>query len=112
VAVTPEDPKARDAAEGEVDPDRLLPGEDPDTPNAEDASHWLDVYTQLLQGKTAILAALNERLAKIAEDAARQELADTDVVTLDRELSRIHRRLDFWSRRRDELEAAAAEPGG
>ena len=40
--------EARDAALAAVDEDRLLDGEDPDTPHAEDERRWLAVYTELL----------------------------------------------------------------
>lgn len=103
--MTPEDTEAQKAAEAEVDAQRLLPDENPESRDPDDAVHWLDVYTQLLQGKAAILTSLTERLAKIPEEAAREELAKTDVVTLDREVKRIQGRIDFWTTRRSELEA-------
>jgi hypothetical protein len=95
------------AAERAVDESRLLPGENPESAYLDDAVHWIAVYAELLQGKSAMLAALSDRLAQGREEGARQELGATDVIVLTRELDRLQARLDFWSKRRLEL-----EPGG
>ena len=89
-----------------TDRDRLLPGEDPDTRHLDDADHWLAVYTELLQTKAALLAALNERLAQTEKREAREEVGATDAVLLQRELVRFHERLDFWKGRKAELGAS------
>ncbi|MGA8014447.1 MAG: hypothetical protein WCB85_00820 [Candidatus Dormiibacterota bacterium] len=94
-----------------MDADRLLPGEDPQTPYLDDALHWYSVYTEMLQGKAAMLAALAERLTQMHEDEARGELGDTDAILLDRELKRFQRRIDFWSNRRLELQGPP-QPSG
>lgn len=83
-----------------ADPDRLLDGEDPESVDPDDVAHWIAVYTELLQAKASMLAALNERLAVTTEPDARHEIAATDVVVLERELQRFQRRLDFWRERR------------
>ncbi len=100
----PEDPDVEKAADDAVDGDRLMPGEDPETPYLDDALHWHAVYTEMLQGKAAMLAALTDRLARMREDEARGELGDTDVVLLEKELKRFQRRIDFWTNRRIELQ--------
>jgi hypothetical protein len=89
-----------------VDGNRLLRGEDPSTPYLEDAVHWVSVYTELLQGKSAMLASLADRLARMQEEEARSEIGDTDVSILAREVNRFQDRVDFWTRRRNELAAA------
>ncbi len=98
------DEEAQRAAEQAVDEDRLLPGEDPQSSYVDDALHWSAVYAELLQGKSAMLAALIDRVAQAREDIARQELGETDVVVLRHELQRLQTRLDFWAKRRLELE--------
>lgn len=83
--------------------DALLPGEDPDSDHADDADHWLRVYTELMQTKAAMLAALSRRLAETRSEAARKELGDTDAAMLQAEVERFQRRLDFWKQRRAAL---------
>jgi hypothetical protein len=90
--------------EGDVtNDDRLLPGENPSTRQPDDADHWLAVYTELLQAKAAMLVALNERLASMKEDAARQEIGATDARLLESELARFQKRIDFWRDRKARL---------
>ena len=86
-----------------------MPGEDPETLHLDDAAHWHSVYTEMLQGKAAMLAALTDRLARMQEDEARGELGQTDVVLLEGELSRFQRRIDFWTKRRIELDEHSPE---
>jgi hypothetical protein len=88
-----------------VNPQRLLDGENPETSYLEDADHWLSVYTELLQTKAAMVAALNERLTRTTEELARREMGDTDVVVLEQELQRFQSRIDFWKQRKVELES-------
>lgn len=97
-----------DAAGKQVEADRLLAGEDPETHYLDDAVHWLAVYRELLQGKATILTGLTERLAQMHEDEARHELGETDVVVLQHETARIQSRIDFWTKRRGELEGEEA----
>lgn len=82
---------------------RLLPGENPGTRFEDDADHWLAVYTELLQAKAALLAALAERLTKMTDDAARAEVGATDAPLMEEELTRFQSRIDFWKRRKSEL---------
>lgn len=102
------DKEAKDSANKAVDGDRLLPGEDPKTPHVDDAVHWLSVYTELLQAKAAMLAALSQRLSQMKENEAQLEVGKTDVVVLERELARFQGRLDFWKARKTELESSDA----
>ena len=83
--------------------DRLLPGENPRSQQPEDADHWLAVYTELLQAKAAMLAALNERLTLMQQEVARHEIGETDAPLLEKELARFQGRIDFWLKRKTEL---------
>ena len=98
-------PKEGNEEADAVDPARLLPGENPRSRQPEDADHWLGVYTELLQAKAAMLAALNVRLVQMKEEAARQEIGGTDAPLLEQELKRFQRRIDFWKERKAELQA-------
>jgi hypothetical protein len=93
------------AAEG-ADPDRLLDGEDPETLQVHDADHWIRVYQDLLAFKRQLLATANEIVPDMA-DAARDEVAKTDITAIDAEASKFQRRLQYWQLRRDELAARA-----
>lgn len=83
--------------------DALLPGEDPTSQAADDADHWLTVYSELMQTKAAMLSALSRRLALTTSEAARRELGETDAAMLQAEVERFQRRLDFWKARQAEL---------
>ncbi len=99
--MSPADPRDRKAAEDQVDPDRLLEGEDPNSPQPEDARHWVETYRELLGVKERLLGTA---MAQPLEESATREVASTDLVTLRAEHARFKRRLEFWKRRAAELE--------
>lgn len=95
--------EAAELAREQTDPDRLMEGEEIDTPHPEDARHWLGVYQELYAFKQDLLTKLRTRLAGMANGVAREEaLADERLLVL--ELERFRRRGDFWRRRLQELE--------
>ena len=94
---------ARKAVET-VDPDRLLDGEDPQTPYVDDAQHWIEVYRELLDFKDRVLETADQELAQMGPQA-RFEVRDTDLVVLKAEKDRLRRRFDFWRDRHQELAA-------
>lgn len=91
------------AAREAVDPDRLLEGEDPETPHQEEASHWIETYTELLTFKERAVATAHHGLADMPLKDARVEAVRTDLAVLEAERDRLRRRLDFWKRRHLEL---------
>jgi hypothetical protein len=93
---------AEAAAEQTVDSDRLLPGEDVNTPYVDDAEHWIKVYGELLELKRRMIGELTRQVANMTE-TARREAQDTDLVVMHVEAERFARRLGFWRRRLDEL---------
>jgi hypothetical protein len=97
--------EAHEAADRLVDAERLLPEENPETRDPDDAAHWLSVYSDMLQNKAAMLAALTERLSQQTEEDARREVRRTDAVVLERELKWLQSRVDFWQARIRELGA-------
>jgi len=93
------------AAQAAVDPDRLLEGEDPDTPHPEEARHWIEAYTELLTFKERAVATAHQSLAEMPEVGILLEATRTDFVVLEAERDRLRRRLEFWKRRHLDLTA-------
>ena len=85
----------------EGDGERLLAGEDPNTPYRDDAMHWTGVYSELVGFKNDLLTRLNQD-RQLLSDAARTEL-ERDENLLRVELERLKLRLSFWEARREEL---------
>ena len=81
------------------DPDRLLPGEDPDSTHPDDAEHWIEVYRELLQYKDRLLAVTRATLSQLPEEPARREVVETDRALITAERERFVRRLGFWDGR-------------
>src|SRR6202035_869946 len=96
------DEGAQEAANKAADEDRLLEGEEPDTPYLEDATHWVTVYSELLAVKRELVSVSEDRLPDVSTEA-RRELATTDLVVLDAEMKRFSRRLAYWRERCVEL---------
>lgn len=84
-----------EAGKKAVDEDRLLEGENPNTPYLDDATHWVTVYTELLGVKRELVGVTEAHLPEMPA-AARKEVASTDLVVLDEEMKRFSRRLEFW----------------
>ena len=87
-----------DVARDAVDPDRLLPGEDPDQARPGDADHWIQVYGELRTTKLHLLNELRTRVAGLGPSAA-TELEGIDEVILQLQVDRFERRLAFWTDR-------------
>ena len=85
-----------------TDPDRLLPGEDPHSPQLEDASHWIRVYSELCTAKAAMIENL-VRLLESRSPETREELEQVDLYMLQEQMRRFQRRLTFWNQRQLEL---------
>lgn len=95
----PAEKEGLEAAHKAVDPDRLLPNENPDTTFAEDAEHWISVYEELLQYKDRLLAVTEATLVQLDQAPAGREVAETDRTVLNAERDRFLRRIQFWQRR-------------
>ncbi len=94
------------AALEQVEPDRLLAGEDEATRHLDDAVHWVKVYSELLEFKRAVLATTEEHVASMDPDAG-IEVQKTDLKALHAEALRFERRLIFWKTRTVALEGGA-----
>ena len=81
----------------------MLGGEDPRTPRADEARHWISVYTELVRFREQMLADSHEEIAGIHELRSRSELTRTLVAWSSRHLDALRKRLDFWRRRHLQL---------
>lgn len=78
--------------------DRMQPGEDPDSSLPEDATHWSEVYHELIRFKTELLAEVVRKIEADPEPAVRDELTH-DRGVLQSELERLVLHHTFWSQR-------------
>jgi hypothetical protein len=85
----------------EADQERLLTGEDPNSPYPEDASHWAGVYAELVGFKNDLLERLSEDRKLLSEAAGAELERDENLLRL--ELTRLQLRLSFWQTRKEEL---------
>jgi hypothetical protein len=100
---TPSDEKA---ALEQVEPDRLLDGEDEDSQHLDDAEHWVKVYAELLEFKRSVLATTEEHVGTMDADAS-LEVQKTDLQALHAEELRFERRLVYWRGRVSALQERA-----
>lgn len=91
-------PDKKKAAEEQVDDDRLLPGEKPDSTHPEDALHWAEVYRELCDFKERAIEQITIDVVPLG-DEARREIEGTDLVVLRAESDRFRRRAAFWRQR-------------
>ncbi|TMD09801.1 MAG: hypothetical protein E6J01_00700 [Chloroflexi bacterium] len=85
-----------------VDPSRLLTGEDPATQQPDEARRWLELYAELLTVVAPILESLRSTMVGMSAQAV-EELNDTELVLLERQVSRLRARLQYWGHRSQEL---------
>jgi hypothetical protein len=92
-----------DAIRAAGDLDRLLEGEDTRSPYPEDARHWEAVYKELSDFKQNLLATARANAGSVEPDGQPEVSRDLTIMTA--ELNRLRSRLEYWTRRRRELEA-------
>jgi hypothetical protein len=78
----------------QVNPSVLLPGEDPQSPHADDATHWASVYRELINSKEAIVRKIREEKAGLPAEAEPE--LDRDVQISELELERLRLHLGYW----------------
>jgi tRNA U54 and U55 pseudouridine synthase Pus10 len=105
--------KAEDekAAIEQVEPDRLLAGEDENSQHLDDAEHWIKVYRELLEFKRSVLATTEEHIGTMEPDAS-AEVQKTDLKALHAEALRFERRLVYWRSRMTALQDQAGGAAG
>lgn len=91
-------------AREQVDQDRLLEGEDPDTRYIEDAAHWITVYSEILLFKERLVDAAQGGMLQMTDPIARKEATEVDLPVLLSERERLRRRLDFWKEKQRDLD--------
>jgi hypothetical protein len=99
----PERP-AVEAAQKGADLDRRIDGEDPDTQSPDSIRQWLKTYAELLALEADLLDMLAERLPRMS-NGARREAEETNLPVIVSQLERFRYRLDFWKKRRKELDS-------
>jgi hypothetical protein len=83
-------------------PDRLQPREDPSTRLRAEASHWREVYQELVKFKATLTKAMEKLGAPLDPDA--QAEVSRDLKALRDEAEYLQRRLDFWLTKEKELD--------
>ena len=103
--------EARDerAAQDAVEPERLLPGERPDSTHPEDAIHWASVYRELIGFKDRAIDRIVLEAVSMS-DAARIEVETTDLIVMRAERDRFRRRAAHWRRRYQALTRLQGPP--
>jgi hypothetical protein len=99
------------AALEQVEPDRLLAGEDEATRHVDDAIHWVKVYSELLEFKRSVLATTQRHVVTMDSDAS-AEVQQTDLKALHAEALRFERRLVYWRSRIATLQAQSGTSDG
>ncbi|HKC18589.1 MAG TPA: hypothetical protein VKE27_03065, partial [Candidatus Dormibacteraeota bacterium] len=100
--------EAAGAAWEGADLERPIVGENPDTESLEDARHWVAVYSHLVKLEQELLDMMAGTIPKMPDDA-RREAEETNLPVLASQTERFRHRLEFWSKRRAELEDGSAE---
>jgi len=80
-----------------ADPDRRLPGEDPERSDAEDARHWVHVYDELLHFKHEAIDLAEHNARELPEPAGVEIGMDVEVMRIQAE--RLHKRAQYWRSR-------------
>ena len=83
--------------------DRLIEGEDPNTPFARDVRHWIAVYREMIEFKEDLLERVEEQVTRLPK-AARGDVIESDIAVFAAQLERYRRRLEFWYSRQWQLE--------
>lgn len=90
-----------------ADHNRLLPGERPQTLYADDAQHWIQVYTDLLAFNLEMLEGIGRRVGPSAPNDGPER---SDFELMKAHVRRLRWRLRFWERRSAALSRAAQTP--
>ncbi len=85
----------REIRRASIDPERLLPGENPEHPQPGDAEHWVSVYSELLETKRRLIANLREMMER-QPAGVQDELERADIRMLELQIERFKQRLQIW----------------
>jgi hypothetical protein len=95
--------EAAGAAWEGADLDRPILGEDPESVSLIDAQRWVAVYHHLV-GLEQELFDLLARMIPNMPAEAQKEAEETNLPVIASQVERFRHRLDFWQKRRAELE--------
>ena len=79
-----------------------MEGEDLRTTRADDARHWVSIYTQMLEFKERMLLRLREETRALPAPAAHL-VEEDDIAHVEAERDRVQQRLELWRSRHWEL---------
>ncbi|TMC36969.1 MAG: hypothetical protein E6J28_09085 [Chloroflexi bacterium] len=94
--------EAAGAAWEGADLERPIEGEDPESNSLREALRWVAVYRHLVK--------LETELFDVMPNEAQLEAEQTNLPVLASQVERFRHRLDYWQKRRDELEKKGANP--
>src|SRR5438105_1112473 len=101
--------EAAGAAWEGADLERPIVGEDPRTDSLAEARRWVAVYHHLVNLEQELFDLL-ARMIPTMPGEAQQEAEATNLPVLASQVERFKHRLDYWQKRRDELEVPKPQP--
>jgi len=96
--------EAAGAAWEGVDLERPIRGEDPRSESLDDARRWVSVYSHLVNLEQELFDVLARMIPNMPGEAQR-EAEETNLPVLASQVERFRHRLDYWVKRKRELEA-------
>jgi hypothetical protein len=95
--------EAAGAAWEGADLERPIVGEDPETGSLREALRWVAVYHHLVSLEQELFDLL-ARMIPTMPNEAQKEAETTNLPVLASQVERFRHRLEFWQKRRDELQ--------
>jgi hypothetical protein len=95
--------EAAGAAWEGVDLERPIKGEDPESESLDEARRWVSVYSHLVNLEQELFDVLARMIPKMPSEAQR-EAEQTNLPVLASQVERFRHRLDYWVKRKSELE--------
>jgi hypothetical protein len=96
--------EAAGAAWEGVDLERPITGEDPKSESLANARRWVSVYSHLVNLEQELFDVLARMIPNMPGEAQR-EAEQTNLPVLASQVERFRHRLDYWVKRKRELEA-------
>ena len=96
----------RDAVQRATDSTRLMHGENPNSTDPREITHWIGAYTELLAFKEQMLADMHQGMTHMSQ-ATSDEVRELDVTIIQGQQRRYRTRLEFWQRREQQLGSAS-----
>jgi len=95
--------EAAGAAWEGADLDRPIAGENPESESVDDARRWVSVYSHIVRLEEELLDMLAGAIPRMP-DAAQREAENTNLPVLASQVERFRHRLEYWVKRKNELE--------